>query len=93
MGCWSSSRRRTVWASFLSAAAVLVGAFDASPARAQTQPAEVTFTKDIAPILQRSCENCHRPGGGAPMSCAPTKRCGRGRGPSSSAPASVPTPA
>jgi len=31
-------------------------------------PAEVTFTKDIAPILQRSCENCHRPDGGGPMS-------------------------
>src|SRR5690606_13705777 len=31
-------------------------------------PASVTFTKDIAPILQRSCENCHRPGGGGPMS-------------------------
>ena len=30
--------------------------------------APVTFTKDIAPILQRSCENCHRPRGGAPMS-------------------------
>lgn len=29
---------------------------------------EVTFTKDIAPILQRSCQNCHRPNGGiAPM--------------------------
>jgi len=27
-----------------------------------------TFTKDIAPILQRSCENCHRPDGVAPMS-------------------------
>src|SRR5215510_10907511 len=27
----------------------------------------VTFTKDIAPILQRSCQNCHRPGGIAPM--------------------------
>ncbi len=31
-------------------------------------PDEVTFTKDIAPILQRSCQTCHRPGGGAPMS-------------------------
>jgi hypothetical protein len=28
---------------------------------------EVTFTKHIAPILQRSCENCHRPDGVAPM--------------------------
>ena len=26
-----------------------------------------TFTKDVAPILQRSCENCHREGGVAPM--------------------------
>ncbi len=32
------------------------------------QPAaEITFTKDIAPILQRSCENCHRADGVAPM--------------------------
>ena len=30
-------------------------------------PGQITFTKDIAPILQRSCENCHRVGGGAPM--------------------------
>ncbi len=29
---------------------------------------EVTFTKDIAPVLQRSCQNCHRPDGVAPMS-------------------------
>mgnify|MGYP001446467405 CR=1 FL=1 len=27
----------------------------------------VTFSKDVAPILQRACQNCHRPGGGAPM--------------------------
>ena len=27
-----------------------------------------TFTKDIAPILQRSCQNCHRDGSIAPMS-------------------------
>ena len=28
----------------------------------------VTFSKDVAPILQRSCQNCHRPGSIAPMS-------------------------
>jgi len=28
----------------------------------------VTFTKDVAPILQRSCQSCHRPGQMAPMS-------------------------
>lgn len=36
---------------------------------AQTQPHDdVTFTKDIAPILQRSCQKCHRPNSLAPMS-------------------------
>ena len=35
------------------------------PAGAQS---DVTFTKDIAPILQRSCQQCHNPDGGAPMS-------------------------
>src|SRR5512143_4092732 len=34
---------------------------------ADTAPAEVTFSKDIAPILQRACQNCHRPGSIAPM--------------------------
>ena len=32
-----------------------------------TAPHDVTFARDIAPILQRSCESCHRTGGGAPM--------------------------
>src|SRR3954471_13427051 len=31
-------------------------------------PDTVTFTKDIAPILQRSCQNCHHVDGVAPMS-------------------------
>ena len=30
-------------------------------------PEDVTFTRDIAPILQRSCQSCHRADGGAPM--------------------------
>ena len=32
------------------------------------QAQDVTFTKDVAPILQRSCQNCHRPDSIAPMS-------------------------
>src|SRR5436190_8560731 len=32
------------------------------------QAPQVTFTKDIAPILQRSCQSCHRPNSLAPMS-------------------------
>jgi hypothetical protein len=34
-----------------------------APARAPS----FTYTKDIAPILQRSCESCHNPGGIGPM--------------------------
>ena len=37
-----------------------------TPGKAAAAP--VTFTKDIAPILQRSCQSCHRPGQMAPMS-------------------------
>ena len=44
----------------------------AAPALAGAQSAaggaEVTFTKDIVPILQRSCQVCHRQGEMAPMS-------------------------
>ena len=27
-----------------------------------------TFSKDVAPILQKACQNCHHPGAIAPMS-------------------------
>ncbi len=42
----------------------------ALPAAAAAQTpgnAVPTFTKDVAPILQRSCQHCHRPGSIAPM--------------------------
>ena len=39
-----------------------------SLAAAGQDTGQVTFTKDIAPILQRSCQNCHRPSSVAPMS-------------------------
>ena len=35
---------------------------------AATQAAEVTFHKDVMPILQAKCHGCHRPGEAAPMS-------------------------
>jgi mono/diheme cytochrome c family protein len=50
----------------LAAALLVSGA--AYPAAAQGDAAGFTWTKDIAPILQRSCQQCHRPDGGAPMS-------------------------
>jgi hypothetical protein len=48
---------------------VLVGLFTPAVPRAQSGASsdEITFTKDIAPILQRSCQRCHRPDGVAPM--------------------------
>jgi hypothetical protein len=39
-----------------------------SIAAGQSNERQVTFTKDVAPILQRSCVTCHRPGEMAPMS-------------------------
>ncbi len=50
----------------LSIAAVLV---IAAPALAADTPAKpVTFSKDVAPILQTRCQECHQPGSIAPMS-------------------------
>lgn len=53
----------SAFAKCLSVAALLL------PAAASAQSVDgVTFHKDIQPILQRSCQNCHRPEGVAPMS-------------------------
>ena len=55
--------------SFFSAAGVALAlAFPVSALAQDAPSAEVTFTKDIAPILQRSCQKCHRPNSLAPMS-------------------------
>src|SRR3954468_15580985 len=35
---------------------------------AADQPKPVTFSKDVAPILQAKCQSCHEPGSIAPMS-------------------------
>ena len=49
--------------------AVLLAMVIPAVAAGQAAPAgEVTFSKHIAPILQRSCQSCHRPGQVAPMS-------------------------
>src|SRR5437879_8717455 len=37
-------------------------------AYAATSGGQVTFTKDVAPILQKSCQACHHAGTSAPMS-------------------------
>src|SRR5499425_1877165 len=40
----------------------------AAPALAADTPAQVTFSKDVAPILQAKCQECHQPNSIAPMS-------------------------
>src|SRR5260370_27179425 len=42
----------------------------ASAIAAKVEPKPVTFAKDVAPILQAKCEECHRKGTAAPMSLA-----------------------
>src|ERR1700687_2993206 len=39
----------------------------ASPSGPAAARQPVTFNKDIAPIVFKSCATCHRPGGGAPF--------------------------
>jgi hypothetical protein len=57
------------WAACAGLAVVAAAGVAAPTAIVAQQPAapDVTYTRDIAPILQRSCENCHRAGGGGPM--------------------------
>jgi hypothetical protein len=49
---------------------VSIAVFAAASAPGAQVPAgrPVTFTKDVAPILQKSCQKCHRPGSIGPMS-------------------------
>ena len=54
-------------------AALVVSMATGAPASAQASASaatsgQVTFTKDVAPILQEKCQTCHRSGGVAPMS-------------------------
>ena len=52
----------------ISAIAVLLLQALVQPAMAQQASSPVTFAKDVAPILQKSCQECHRPGSIGPMS-------------------------
>src|SRR5262245_29656161 len=51
----------------LVTAMVVLLSMPATGGQSRTTGNEVNFTMDIAPILQRSCQNCHRQDGVAPM--------------------------
>ena len=64
-----TSRRAPAMLSALLALAVATLVASPLPAAGQVAtPEPVTYTKDIAPILQRSCQRCHNPDSVAPMS-------------------------
>src|SRR5467141_2245588 len=55
--------------SFLCVAALLLCTANAADNDGKTdRGSQVTFSKDVAPILQKSCQSCHHPGTSAPMS-------------------------
>ena len=60
--------RGTLGAALFVVAGIGLVAPGFSAAEQADVPTPVTFTKDIAPILQRSCQNCHQPNSVAPMS-------------------------
>jgi hypothetical protein len=45
-----------------------IGALLALPVASSAADKQVTFSKDVAPILQDKCQQCHEPGSIAPMS-------------------------
>ncbi len=61
---WSSLR----WVSPSACGAVIVAATTGLAAQTSSAQSAPTFTKDVAPILQRACERCHRPNSMGPMS-------------------------
>jgi len=68
--CWAFAAGVITWVAAAAPAAAQAPR-PAAPAAVQASRAvtpQVTFHKDIEPILQRSCQRCHNPGSVAPMS-------------------------
>lgn len=61
-------RRLLLATPFLPLIAIAVTLPPATMRVSAAAPAEPTFNKDVLPILQRNCQECHRPGAIAPMS-------------------------
>src|SRR5947207_14907851 len=67
----SSWLRGAGWAAIVLVGSVVVGTLSGrsvpSPSSADS-PTQVTFNRDVAPIIFRTCSTCHRPGEAAPFS-------------------------
>jgi len=64
----NSKYRVFTFTTTLLAATAAAGMAAAQTAAKTANDGQVTFTKDVAPILQRACQDCHRPDSIAPMS-------------------------
>ena len=63
------ARKSLRWSALALVATLAIANAAPAPTGDKTAPARpVTFTKDVAPILQRACQSCHRPDNIAPMS-------------------------
>jgi hypothetical protein len=63
----AAGRRSTIRALAAGSAAIALATLRIAAQAPQPSAAAVTFSKDIAPILQRSCQQCHHADGVAPM--------------------------
>ena len=63
-----SQRPRGSWALVPGLVAIALLAFQGEAFSQQGTDDAVTFTRDIAPLLQENCQECHQPGQIAPMS-------------------------
>ena len=64
---WMGSARALAGAVGVTACLASAPLLAQTPAADTRLPAPPTFARDVAPILQRSCQRCHRPGSIGPM--------------------------
>src|SRR3954451_7064003 len=53
---------------YLVVLAVITAATLSAAGKSDASASQVTFHRDVLPILQRNCQGCHRPGEAAPVS-------------------------
>lgn len=58
-------------------ATVAIGCPIIRPSAAKAGTAAVTYHRDVLPILQKHCQNCHRPGGAGPFSLVTHQQAAR----------------
>lgn len=59
---------RLAFIAFCALAAMILPSGSLGAQTTAIAPPQVTFTKEVAPLLQQHCQECHRPNAIAPMS-------------------------